>query len=399
VVWVLVKDTILAETMSKENFEALKKGNFGVISDIIIAAKDDDDILLRAAKIVSEKLDFKNWKENSDELMDIFLAGFENTQIFKAFEKVFEKPEMLDFSRNVVEKIASAQCFSQFPIRVVDLALYITSRVAQKSPQEYEFTVSILFSTLLAYIDKEEYPAMEEQFIRLCSFQPELTNFKLFSIMKDQMISMTNQLRDGIEVIGKVEFFNKCHLWAHFAFQNESFAQAYTQFIVHVMKIDKSLKLNPLRLKLSGLLVEHNEFLAPIAPLSKILSKSLSTKRDGVADFDFDELIMSTKEIGRTEEYQDELFSRTYAMLRTCLFGLKNRIAFPEIAAPVVRTLEIMKDDEAFKPKADEINTLMNDIKANSTWIEKEREQLVQKTPGFKITEVLVIEGKAPFKQ
>jgi hypothetical protein len=385
--------------MSKENFDALNAGNFGIMPEIVINAKDSDDILLQAAKIVAEKIDYKNWKDNSEELMTLFLAGFENAQIFKTFEKTFEQPEMLDFSRSVVEAISSAEYFSQFPARVVDLVLYVSSRVAQKNPQEYEFILSILYSTLLAYVDKKEFPSMEVEFVRFCSFEPALTNFKLFTLMKDQMISMANQLRDGIEVIGKTEFYNKCHLWSNFAFQNESFAQAYTQFLVHVMSIDKSLKLNPLRLKLSGLLVDNNEFLAPIAPLSKILSKSLSSKREGTAEFDFDELIMSTKEIGRTEEYQNELFNRTYAMLRKCLFGLKNRIAFPEIAAPVVRTLEMMKSDEAYNSVLEKIDTLMNDIKTNSTWIEKQREQMAQKTYGFKVTEVLVIEGNAPFKQ
>ena len=51
------------------------------------------------------------------------------------------------------------------------------------------------------------------------------------------------------------------------------------------MSIDKSL--NPLWLKLSGLLVDNNELLALIAPLSKILSKSLSSKKEGTAEFDF----------------------------------------------------------------------------------------------------------------
>ena len=95
--------------MSKENFDALRAGNFSVMPEIVIAAKDNDDVLLQAAKIVAEKIDYKNWKENSDDLMTLFLAGFENTQIFKTFEKIFEMHEMLDFSRNVVETISSAE--------------------------------------------------------------------------------------------------------------------------------------------------------------------------------------------------------------------------------------------------------------------------------------------------
>ena len=87
------------------------------------------------------------------------------------------------------------------------------------------------------------------------------------------------------------------------------------------------------------------------------------------------------------------------ALLRQCLFGLKNRIAFPEISAPVVRTFEIMLTNEAFKHREEEINEFIQDIKTNSQWIEKRREQLAEKTQGFNITNVFTIEGSAPFPE
>ena len=385
--------------MSEQNFEALKNGDFNQIKDIIIASKENDDILLSAAKIIADIINVSNWKDFSDEIMALFLAGFENNEIFKAFDSIFEKTEMLDFSRNVIDAISSAELFSNFPARSIDIALYVTSRVAQKSPLEYEYAIGVFFSTLLAFVDKKEFSSMEEEFVRFCNYETALSSFKVFQILREQMISMSTQLRDGLERIGRLEFYNKCHLWSNFVFENEGFAMSFVQFIVHSMRVDKSLKLNPLRLKLSKLLIDHGEFLAPISSLAKLLSKSLSNKREGDADFDFDDLIVSTKEIGRTEKYQEELFDRGMHLLRQCLFGLKNRIAFPEISAPVVKTFELMLANDAFKHREDEISEFIQDIKTNSQWIEKRREQMAEKTQGFNITEVLTIEGKAPFPE
>ena len=395
------------KNMSEQNFESLKNGDFSKVTDIIIESKDNTEPLITAAKIIAEKINPTNWKENSEQIMDLFIAGFEENSIFKAFDTVFEKVDMLDFSRNVIDTISSAELFSSFPARVIDISLYVTSRVIQNSPKrnEYEYTLGVLNSTLLAFIDKKEFPAMEEEFVRFCKFQPALSNFKIFQTIKDQMINMSNQIsisnqtRDGVEKIGRLDFYNKCHLWSNFVFENESFAQAFVQFVVHSMRADRSLKLNPLRLKLSKLLIDHGEFLAPISELAKLLTKSISMKREGDAEFDFDELIVSTKEIGRTEKYQEELFDRGMALLRQALFGLKNRLAFPEISAPVVKAFEMMLANEAFKHRNDEIQQFIQDIKENSTWIEKRREAMVEKTTGFNITQVLNIDGDAPFEE
>ena len=71
--------------MSEQNLEALKNGDFSKITQIIIDAKDNDSLLLQAAQIISEKINVSNWKDNADEILAIFEAGFDNNEIFKAF--------------------------------------------------------------------------------------------------------------------------------------------------------------------------------------------------------------------------------------------------------------------------------------------------------------------------
>lgn len=395
-VWILSMSIEITETDLNQAFEDLKAGEFSAITVVVGASiEEKPELLEKAAEIISSSIDPTNWSKYEKEFEALVLAGFDNNKIFKQFDKIFARKDMAAFSQYIADLVA--RYLSVHSTRVIDLELYISSHAAQNSPAFYDYVIQALYAQLQIDMHTDKFSEIEAAFVRFVDFEPQVTLFKVNELMKQSFIEMTNVLRDESgEKMGNSAFFNRIHLWSNFAFRSESFTQAYVTIIVHALRA-KSLKLNPLRIKLIQILVNHNEFLAPLTSCAKVLLKSRSHKTGEAVEFEFDNLYLSTKEIGRTQKYQDEVYNRSFDLLKKCLFGLRNRIAFPEIAAPIVRSLEMMIADDTYKQNVKQLTKFKDAIKENATWIECAREKAVQKD-GFNIIENTEIEGTAPFK-
>lgn len=386
----------ITEQELNEAFEDCKKGDFSVIPLIVGASIDGKpELLEKLAEIIASTVNPNNFSEYEKEIEGFILAGFDNNKIFKPFAEIFKRKDLSSFSQLFAEIIAGY--ILKHSQRVIDLELFICSHAAQNDPTFYDYVIHLLYAQLIRNIEQDNFHEIEEAFVRFIDFDPQITMFKVLSLMKASFIELTNVFsEDADEKIGNRSFFNRIHLWSNFAFRAEGFTEAYITIIVHALRT-KSLKLNPLRLKLIKILVDHDEFLAPLSSIARVLSKSRSTKTAEDADFDFENLYISSKEIGRTEKYQNEIYNRSISLLKKCMFGLRKRVAFPEIAAPIVRSIEMMLTEEQYKPHAQQLNQLKDAIKENATWIEKTRMKVVQTTE-FNIIENIELEGNAPFK-
>jgi hypothetical protein len=213
--------------------------------------------------------------------------------------------------------------------------------------------------------------------------------------MKTAFLHLAQLLRSDGNVFVTFAFINLLRFWANFAFRTLNHTDAFIQICWHSLHVDHSLKMNPFRLQIISVLMEHDVYLPCVAPLVKILEKSLHEQKDSSAEFEWDTLLIAERDVARNQQYQARLFDTALDRLGNCLASLSRRVSFPEIVAPVTRVLAAMIDNPVFVEKVSQLKRLQVMIQKNANWVIKERERIAN-VEGFDITTVGDLEGVSP---
>lgn len=375
--------------------EALKGGDMedldGIVDDLL---EKDADSFVEVSKIIASVITAANWEKYRQNLKLYITAIFENNKAIQEFAKILTKSEMFDFAKFFFDTIANF--IDSKPEQTYKIALFISSHVAQTNSSFYKYAIEALYSNVIAKSESPEFESVIEAFNNFTNFEEDGTSEIMQELMNNVFRSIAARLRESSDKFATLSFVNLLRFWASYAFKYENYTDAFVTILVHSLRCDSSLKLNPFRLHVIDILIKYGEYIAPISPLMKVLLKSISKKQNSEAEFDFDTLMISTKEIGRTEKYQESILAKAIKQLRQCLYGIRNSIAFPEIAAPVVRALTNMIEDENFAAKKEELESLLEEVKENTTFVEKYRMKAGLQAD-FKIDQNVTIEGEAPF--
>ena len=376
----------------------LKGGDFSAIAPILEIYQEGgagEDILGVIAQEIAEKMQPGKWQENESELGLFICAALPFKSVMKILGPVFARRELKDFSEKVVCTIAAN--FLSNPDVLTDDLLFVASRIVQHQNDYYSHVVRLLYSSLIANVETRDFVLAARNFEKIVDFEPEATENGLLASMKDAFDHLAKQIREGIDHIATLRFVNLLRFWSRFATRNPLWSDAFQQICLQAVNSDRSLRINPFRLKVVEVMKEAGYILPCIAPLAKILEKSLQERDDSKTEFDWDMLMVADKQIARSKEYQTRLFATSLDMLESCLCSLSNDIAFPEIAAPVSRALAAMEQNEAFAEKAQELSRLNTRINQNILWVAKQR-RVAAEVEGFNIADVknMKLDGKPP---
>lgn len=376
----------------------LKDGDFSSISQILEIYEEggaNDSILNDIASEIVSRIQPGKWQEHESDLGLFICAALPFKNVMKTLGPVFSRRDLKDFSEKVVCTISAN--FLSNPDVLADDLLFVASRVVQHQNDYYSHVVRLLYSSLIANVETRDFVFAARQFERVIDFEPEATEEGLLTSMRDAFLRLASQIREGIDHIANLEFVNCLRFWSRFAIRNPSWSDAFQQICLQAVNSDRSLRINPFRLKVIEVMKEAGYLLPCIAPLAKILEKSMQEKCDSEKEFDWDVLMVADKQIARSKEYQTRLFSSAFEMLEGCLCSLSNDIAFPEIAAPVSRALTAMAQNEAFAEKAQVLERLNKRINQNSLWIAKQR-RIAAEAEGFNIADIknMKLGGKPP---
>lgn len=378
--------------------EAVEKIKAGELTPIVIDTILEEHIKGSDTKyltLISESfvnfarpLELSNYKSS----LNLFAqASVEDNASIQILAPIFARPDMLEFTKYYFSSVSSL--ILQQSDRIIDILLYISSRAAQNSPQFYPWAVRSLFSSIATNLELVNFGDLSTPFAKFIDFQPEATTEPLQQIMierfKFMLMNLEKKNIDQSSNYANFTFLNSLKFFQPFAFRYEQYKSAFLILAFKSLNEDQSLKLNPFRIKVIQMLIDAEFYLECVAPLAKILSKSLQEKKDEGTEFDWDQLIVADKEIARNSNYQETLFNKSFDMLNLCLENLKNRISYPEIVAPVVRTITNIVDTPNFKPKQSILNQFIKNVKKNSKRVENAREKLASET--FNITEQLEI--------
>lgn len=358
------------EKIDEVDFSDVKK----VLSDKVDGKEID---IIKFAEKIANKI---NTDTYNDELYDEFISdlifySFEEESLIKCFSDLFLDKKMYDFSKSVLETLSGQ--FADDPLLSSKLILYVTSRVAQYRSNIYDFVLDLLYSIILSNSGSEIFHMYIDGYKHIVEFQTEVTYVKIQWQMQESFGKIAGQVRSGSEIYGTLQFLNIIRFWSNFAYKFENFGACLTSIIVNTMRADSSLKLNPLRIHLCSILIENKEFIPAISPLTKVMSKTFSSKQNqDLTELDFDLLVSSEKDIARQKLYQEIMFDKSYTFLCTCLENIKTHIAFPEITAPVVKYIDLIEKDESFHTKQRDLSSLKNKIIQNSKFIDDIREAL-----------------------
>lgn len=332
------------------------------------------------------------WKKYESSLQIFAQASTEDNKSIQILSSIFEREDMLEFTKSYFMSVS--KLFINQPDRIINILLYISSRAAQNSPQFYRFAVKALYSSIVTHLELVNFGDLSSPFSTFIDFQPEATTEPLQEIMTETFRKLHTSLEkknvDQTSNYANVTFLNLLIFFQPFAFRYDQYKSAFLILAIKSLHEDQSLKINPFRIKIIQMLINTDHYLECVAPLTKILSKSLQEKKSQEGDFDWDQLITAEKEIARNSRYQDILFEKSFDMLNFCLENLKDRICYPEIIAPVVRTIKTIIDSPIFKEKQSILNQFIKDIKKNSKKVELAREKLASE-PNFDITQHLYV--------
>ena len=376
----------------------LKGGDFSTITPILEIYQEGgagEDILAVIATEIAEKMQPGKWQENESEFGLFICAALPFKNVMKILGPVFARRELKDFSEKVVCTISAN--FLSNPDVLTDDLLFVASRIVQHQNDYYSHVVRLLYSSLITNVETRDFVLAARNFEKIVDFEPEATENGLLASMKDAFDLLAKDIREGIDHIATLRFVNLLRFWSRFATRNPLWSDAFQQICLQAVNSDRSLRINPFRLKVVEVMKEAGYILPCIAPLAKILEKSLQEKDDSKAEFDWDMLMVADKQIARSKEYQTRLFATSLEMLESCLCSLSNDIAFPEIAAPVSRALAAMEQNEAFAEKAQELARLNTRINQNILWVAKQR-RVAAEVEGFNIADIknMKLDGKPP---
>jgi len=375
-----------SEYNKDQELNKLRECDYNSISPLVqISMNGENELLNEMAKVISENLTPTNWIDFGDDFMIFFLASFEFNQVFNSFSSIFERIDMVDFSSFVFDVITKN--IGSNVKRTKDLVLFIVSRAGLNNSEFFGWGIKSLYSKIVMHMNSPNFASISSIFYSLTDFNESLTAVAVQELMKESLLQLAKRIRDGESERVNILFLNSIKFWAHYAFQYQNFEIAFITLCIHSIRCDLSLKLNPYRLHILEVLIMNGQYIHCISPLIRILTKSFSSKTSEEIGFDFDTIIVADKSIARTKKYQTCLFEKSIHLIKACLNGLKNRIAFPEIVAPLLKALTVMLADSLFEDKKKDLNNLKLLIQNNTKWVQIEREKEVTKG-SFRIAEV-----------
>lgn len=385
------------------NIEELKHtlatGDLSVVDDIVSACAEEADlesVLEEIGHQIVKSIEPGKWREIPGELALFILAAIRYKSVVQILGPVFARRELGDFAGEVIDTVIAN--FTINPEYLVDVLLFITSRVAQYNPERYGFVVRSLWSNFVARTEEFDISTMAPYFLKIIDFEPEVTETALSDSMKDSFLHLARLIRDeNKELMESLQFVRTLKFWSFIVNRDAAWSEAFLQVCLHALNADRSLRVNPFRLKIIDSMITAGHYLQCVAPLAKILEKSLQEKGDSGQEFDWDTLLVANKEIARNKQYQTQLFETTFDMLVHCLTELANDIIFPEIAVPVMRVLSTIAEESLFQDYAGQIRSVITKLKKNMDWITAKRRAMAS-VDGFDITDPKnrTIQGKAP---
>ena len=350
------------------------------------------------------------WEEKEEELKLFFELSYVKPEIFSVLGPLYEKLEMLEFSNFVFQFIAS-KVLDEPEIVYKDL-LFIASRTVQSSPKFYENAVQFFYSAILCHVSDPNFLLAQKPFSDFIDFEPDATYASFQTVMKSSFSYLGKLLREGPNKYVSTEFLNLLFFWAPFASRFPNYQIAFCQICMQAIRLDSSLKYNPFRLKVLSILLTLQEFLPSISPLTHIIEKAFTEKcvplqaentndstieeqtqeqtedqpeieknseeQNNNFSKDFSQVLIGNKDIARTEEYQIYLFDTSLEMLGECINGLCNRIAFPEISAPIIMCFQKLLTNQLYKKKINEIQSFLDILLEKSSWVQSQRKLLVK---------------------
>lgn len=390
-----MNENILTIEQAVEKIEAgeLTSEVIDIILDKHIEEPTDNKYLLLISNALVKFAKPVEWKSFESSLNLFAQATIENNQSIEILSPIFQRADMLEFTKSYFMSVSNFW-LTKNPDRTVSILLYVSSRAAQNSPQFYTWAVRALFSIIATNLELVHFADLSSSFSQFIDFQPEATTEPLQQLMAERFKFMFQSLEDRnvdqTTNYANEKFLNLLKFFQPFAFKYDQYKSAFIILAFRSIYEEPSLKINPFRLKVIQILMDTGHYLECVAQLTKILSKSLQEKKSESVVFDWEKLIIADKEIARSSNYQDMLFDKSFDMLKTCLEQLKKRIAYPEIVAPVIRTIKTTIESPIFQSKQSVLKKFINEIERNVKLVEQKR-QAIATAENFNITECLDI--------
>ncbi|KAH0791926.1 Noc2-domain-containing protein [Histomonas meleagridis] len=381
----------------KEELSKLEKGDFDAIPNLlqVFIENNNEDLLIEIGINITKNAKPGMWLSQGQGIVMFVQAAFFSKKAIATLAPIFEQISLLEYTQHIFTTVTKAMISN--PDQAVQILLFISSRAVQHTPTFYTYAIGTIVATTSVDAENPLFPATSQAFKYFVDFEPEATIGPLEKSMTDVIHFLASQNRENFTVFATPRYVNTMKFWSPFMFQYTNYANAFVDVALHVIHVDSSLKLNPFRLQILRILIENRQYLPCVAPLAKILGKSLQEKNTSEIDFDWDNLLVANKEIARTVKYQENLFHTSLELLDICLTELGNKVAFPEIVAPVNRVIKNMRENPVYQSKEREINKFAKKIERNSRWITEQREKEANQTE-FNIRETSIIEGKAPIQ-
>lgn len=378
----------------EEELSKLKSGDLYSIVPLLYVYEEqtqEKSILISIAESIAANAKPIEWEKNKQEIALFAQVSFEIDDAIRVLGSTFARVDMLEFTNFYFSTMAKNVLGN--PERTTKILLFITSHAVQNTPNYYERAIPAYYAAISIHAESPEYPKIAQSFEEFINFDPEATQVTLQNVMKDSFIAIKNTAK-GQDNYATLSLVNQIRFWSRFAFKNENFGTALVQICEYFLTKDQTLVINPFRMHVIEILIEYKKYMTCVAPLTKIFEKSKQLKQNSKQDFDWDTLMISTKEIARNPQYQQMLYEKSQNMLLTCLIGLCHYVTFPEIVAPVTRAIRGMIDNPIYENNQGNLKKFLTKIQQNSDWMQKERKTLCNAQ--FNIGDVLTIEGKPP---
>jgi hypothetical protein len=375
----------------------ITSGDLTAVADVVAIFADSGDdlsILTSLATAVLEAISPSAWLDSPLGL-DLFItACLPHQEVFATLAPLFSRADMHEFSQLAINLISAN--FLSNPVHLSSVLLFVASRAAQYNSAIYDYVIPTLYSSISVHASSPDFVRGIGPFARVVDFEPSATRAPLIATMRTAFCRLAAVLRSGQHC--NFAFVHLLRFWAEFAFRDPRTADAFAQIARHSLTVDSSLRLNPFRLRVISILHEHGADLPCVAPLARIAEKAIYERGDSSEPFEWGELIVADPKVARNREYQERLFDAALEGLRGCLGQLARNIAFPEIAAVVVRSLGSVAENTAIGERAQTVKRFLVKIDKAVAWAEREREAIALKE-GFNITEAGELQGESPFNK
>ena len=392
--------------MTEETFDLqtelsnLESGDFEsmtpLIQQIIYSGSNEESLLIKIGDLIAKHSKPGQWIIQGQSIAMFVQAAFFNLKAIATLSPIFEQKSMMEFTQHIFTIVVKAMVDN--PDTAVKILLFISSRAVQHTPSFYSYAVGVIVSTTSIQAESNLFIEMVPAFEKFIDFEPEATIEPLEQAMYDTIQWLAKQNRENYEMFANYKYLNTMRFWSKIIFRYDNYKNALINVAVNAIHVDQSLKLNPFRLKVIEILIDNGEYLPCVALLSKILGKSFQEKSDGEEDFDWDRLLIATKELARTQKYQENLFNTTLKLLDRCIVSMANKVCFPEIVAPVNRILNNMLENQLYKPKENILVKFAKKIERKSKLISNQREKEAR-VKGFDIRNKSTVEGRSPISK